>query len=165
MQDRGGEPESSTANRIYRFISENPGCHLRQIRKELRLGMGTVQYHLYKFERAGRITSTRRSFHRYYFPAGMLDNEKDILQVLNQETAGEILLFIIENGSPTNKDISTKFRITSSSVNWHMRRLIDLELIAEQKQSRFKRYQLRGEWPNCSFTKELLSIDLGPMER
>jgi len=39
--------------RILDFIYENPGCHLRKIRKELDLAMGTVQYQLDKLDKAG----------------------------------------------------------------------------------------------------------------
>lgn len=107
--------------------------------------MGTVQYQLDRLEKAGKISSTRHGLYRYYFPAGMLDNEKDILQVLSQETAREILMFIIEQGNPTHTEISGKIMISSASVNWHMRRLMDLDLIREEKDGKYKRYRARGD--------------------
>jgi hypothetical protein len=44
-----------------------------------------------------KITSAGQGSYKFYFPNGIFkDNEKNILQVLNQETAGKILMFIIE---------------------------------------------------------------------
>jgi predicted transcriptional regulator len=39
-------PLNSNKDRILRFIQNNPGCYLRQIRNELDLSMGSVQISL-----------------------------------------------------------------------------------------------------------------------
>jgi len=137
------QPEGNTTDRILQYIKDNPGCHLRQIKKELELAMGTVQYQLDRLEKAGKINSKRHGLYRYYFSVALLDNEKDILQVLTQETAREILMLIIERGNPTHTEISDKIRISSASVNWHIKRLTDLDLISEEKEGKYKRYRLR----------------------
>ncbi|HYY40737.1 MAG TPA: winged helix-turn-helix domain-containing protein, partial [Nitrososphaera sp.] len=90
-------------------------------------------------------SSTRYGLYRYYFPAGMVKDEKDILQVLSQETAREILMLIIERGNPTQREISSKIMISSASVNWHIRRLKDLDVIREEKEGRYKRYRIYGD--------------------
>ena len=125
------------------FIQEKPGCHLRQIKKELHISMGTAQYQLARLEKIGRITSTKKGLYKYYFPSGIFqDNEKHILQVLNQETAREILMFIIERNNPTQSDIVNKIGISAASVNWHVRRLIAFKIIDELREGKYKRYQL-----------------------
>ena len=143
--DGSRQPEGNAAERVLRFIQENPSAHLRQIKKELGLAMGTIQYQLDRLEKAGRISSTRHGLYRHYFPAGVLDNEKDVLRVLSQETAREILLLIVEKVNPTQTDISEKVMISSPSVNWHMRRLVELNLVKETKDGKYKRYSLRGD--------------------
>ena len=86
-----------TAKRILYFIQNNPGCHLRKIKEEMRVSMGTAQYQLDRLEKMGRITSTRTGFYKHYFPVGLFqDHEKEILQILSQETARKILMIIIE---------------------------------------------------------------------
>ena len=42
------------------FIQRNPGSHLRRIKKELNISMGTVQYQLNRLEKNGIITSSKR---------------------------------------------------------------------------------------------------------
>ena len=134
------EPNSNTI-RVLQYIQENPGCHLRQIKRELTMSMGTIQYHLNLLEKQGKISSERHNLHRYYFPIGLFEQkEKDILKILNQETAREILMMILEKRNPTQTDIAKIIGISSASVNWHIKRLVELGLISELKDGKFKRY-------------------------
>ena len=139
------QPNRDAADRILEYVRKNPGCYLREIKGELGLAMGTVQYQLERLEKAGKINSTRRGLYRHYFPVGIMDNEKDILQILRQETARDILIFIIEKGNPTHSEISQNMNISSASVNWQIRRLVDLNLINEEKRGKYKRYHLKGD--------------------
>jgi predicted transcriptional regulator len=132
-------------SKVLVYIQQNPGCHLRRIKNDIGMSMGSVQYQLFRLEKRGRITSIRRGLYKFYFLSGIFrDNEKVILQVLSQETAREILLFVIEQKNPTQTDIVNSMRISAASVNWHIRRLIALKIIFEIKEGRYKRYQLTG---------------------
>ena len=140
------QPEDNTTDQIHRFIEENPGCHLRKIKKELDLAMGTVQYHLDKLEKAGRIISQKQGLHKYYFLVGAFEeNEKQLLEVLSNETTREILMFIIEQKYPSQIEISKHIGISSASVSWQIRRLQDYGIIDEIKEGKFKRYKLHGD--------------------
>jgi predicted transcriptional regulator len=144
--DGSRHPDESTTDQILRFIQENPSCHLRKIKKDLDLAMGTVQYHLDKLEKGGRITSHRQGFHKYYFMVGAFEeHEKQLLEVLSNETAREILMFIIEQKYPSQNEISRHIGISSPSVSWQIKRLQDYKVIDEIKEGRFKRYKLRGD--------------------
>jgi predicted transcriptional regulator len=143
--DSAEKDESSNAERVLLFIQENPGCYMRKIKNELNLSMGTVQYHVDRLEKMGRITSNRHGLYKHYFPIGIFgDREREVLQVLNQETAREILMFIIEQRNPTQTDIVNKIEISAASVNWHLVRLIDSHIVDEIREGKFKRYHLRG---------------------
>lgn len=135
-----------TAEKLLSFIQDNPGCHLRKIKREMGISMGTVQYQLDKLEKMGKATSTRRGFYKYYFPVGLFkDNEKDILEVLTHETARKILMFILEQKNPTQTDIVNNVRISPRSISWHVGRLIALKIIREVRDGRYKRYQLQDD--------------------
>jgi predicted transcriptional regulator len=139
------KPEDGTSERILHYIQEKPACHLRQIKEDLELGMGTVQYQLERLEKVGKISSVRRGLYKHYFPLGMVDKERNILQILGQETAREILMFIIEKRNPTNADISNRAKISSATVTWHTKRLIEIGLISEEREGKYKRYRLQCE--------------------
>jgi predicted transcriptional regulator len=139
------QSQSDAIEKIFRYIHEKPGCHLRQVKEELKLAMGTVQYHLDRLEKSGKIISARRGLYKHYFPVGMLENQKDILQVLTQETVRDILMFIVEHGNPSQGEISSRIRISAASVNWHIRRLMLLNLIREDKRGRCRHYRLQAD--------------------
>lgn len=141
------DPTNNTS-KVLQFIEKNPGCHLRQIKKELKVSMGTLQYHLNLLEKNGRISSERHSLHRYYFPIGsFLDSEKNILKILNKETEREILMFIIERKKPTQTEIVEKIQISAPSISWHLDNLLGLNLIKEERDGKFKKYVFTGN-PN-----------------
>ena len=140
------DESDDTVDKVLYFIQDNPGCHLRRIKREIGISMGTVQYHLHKLEKMGRVTSTRRGLYKYYFPSGLFrENEKEILEVLTHETARKILMFIIEQKSPTQTDIVNSVRISARSISWHVGRLIALKMIREIKDGKYKRYQLQDD--------------------
>jgi predicted transcriptional regulator len=140
------QPKDNTTDQILRFIEQNPSCHLRKIKKELDLAMGTVQYHLDRLEKAGRITSQKQGLHKHYFLVGAFEeNEKQLLEVLSNETAREILMFIIEQKYPSQSEISKHIAISSPSVSWQIKRLQDYGVIEEIREGKFKRYKLHGD--------------------
>jgi predicted transcriptional regulator len=146
-----------TSERILQFIQNNPGCHLRKIREMIGISQGTVQYHTDRLEKMGRITSTRSGFYKYYFPVGIIqNNEKEILQILRQETARQILMFIVERQAPTQTDIVNSIGISASSVSWHMRRLIEFRLVEEIKEGKYKRYQLQDRKVSSKYITALM---------
>lgn len=146
MADEGAQqPEGNATDRILVFIQENPSCHLRKIKKELDLAMGTVQYHLDRLEKAGRITSQKHGLHKYYFAVGFEENEKQLLEVLSNETAREILMFIVEKKNPSQTEIGEYIGISPASISWHIKRLEDSSIVDEIREGRFKRYKLRGD--------------------
>jgi len=148
------DESDDTVDKVLYFIQDNPGCHLRRIKRAMNVSMGTVQYQLDKLEKMGRITSSRRGLYKYYFPAGLFrENEKDILEVLTHETARKILMFIIEQKSPTQTDIVNSVKISARSISWHVGRLVALKIITEIKDGKYKRYQLHE-----NETKNILTL-------
>ena len=128
------DESNSNTIRVLQYIVENPASHLRQIKRELNMSMGTTQYHLNLLEKQGKVSSERHNLHRYYFPIGLFEqNQRDILKILNQETAREILLIILEKKNPTQTDIADTIGLSTASVNWHIKRLNELGLILENK--------------------------------
>lgn len=145
---------ATNEDKILEFIQQNPGCHLRRIKNDLNMSMGTTQYHLNSLKKAGKIITERHSLHRFYFPVGIFEAEqKNILKILNQDTSREILLFIIERKNPTQTDISNNIKITAASVNWHIRRLLEFDIIKETREGKFKRYEFIG---NPSYVIKIL---------
>ncbi len=136
------EPNSNTT-KVLQFIQNNPGCHLRHIKREVKMSMGTIQYHLNLLEKQGKITSEKQNFHKYYFQIGLFEqNQREILKILNQETAREIIMIILEKTNPTQSEIATHVGIAQASISWHLKRIEETGLIIPIQDGKSKRYKL-----------------------
>ena len=133
--------QNSNTQRVLQFIQQNPGCHLREIKRELDMAMGTVQYHLNLLEKEGKIISERRYLYKNYFPGGMFTpDQKNILRILKLETSRDIIMFIIEKSNPTQTAIVENLGMSAASISWNLARLIESGIIGEIKDGKFKRY-------------------------
>jgi len=117
---------------------------MRYIKREVKMSMGTIQYHLNLLETHGQVISEKQNFHKYYFPVGLFKTEeREILKILNQETAREIIMIILEKTDPTQIEIARHVGIAAASVNWHLKRIEEIGLIENIQEGKFKRYKLK----------------------
>ena len=139
------DEHENNLKRVLDYIDSHPGCHLRQIKNELKIAMGTVQYHLNNLERSGKIISERQNWFKCYFISGLFkESERNILKVLNQETSRRILLFILERKKPTQSEIVGELHMAAPSIHWHVKRLVESQVILESKEGKYTRYQVAG---------------------
>lgn len=156
---RGQDSKDNTNElNILEYIKDNPGSHLRRIKIDLGLSMGTIQYYLRKLEKEGKITSSRNGLHKCFFVSGIFgDNEKDIIKYFNQETPRKIILYIMQQGLPTQTDIALELRVTSPTISWNLNRLTSSKIITEIRDGRYKRYSLNPNIDPLVLTKLLKS--------
>jgi len=135
---------NSNTTKVLQFIQDNPGCHMRHIKREVKMSMGTIQYHLNLLEKQGKVISEKQNFHKYYFPVGLFKiEEREILKILNQETAREIIMIILEKTDPTQAEIARHVGIAATSINWHLKRIEETGLIEYIQEGKFKKYKLK----------------------
>jgi len=134
-------------DRVFSYIVEHPGCFLRKIKNDLGLSMGTTQYHLNELDKSGKITSIRAGLRKFYFVNGAFrgTNPSKILQILSQDTARNILLLFITNHTLTQTDLIKSLGISPGAVNWHVKRLVEFNLVSESKFGKYKKYELYSE--------------------
>jgi DNA-binding Lrp family transcriptional regulator len=66
---------------------------------------------------------------------------------MSHETARDIVMFIIEQKSPTQTEIAEKIGVSPASVSWQVARLLQYQIISEVREGKYKRYKLQGN-PN-----------------
>ena len=92
--------------------------------------MGVLEYHLHKLELESVIHSRRSGlYRRYYHNLIFSETDQNILDVLSQETERDILLYTILNPGTSQGDLATYARLTTSTVLWHLKRLIATGLV------------------------------------
>jgi predicted transcriptional regulator len=108
--------------------------------------MGVIQYHLYRLEREHRVVSARHGLYkRYYADQGPGVEERDIVNVLFQETERDLILYLLENPGATQKELSQFARISPSSTNWHMKRLSQTGFVEARRSGGFVSYTVKGD--------------------
>ena len=136
-------PNSATREQITEYIAKHPGAHLRQIKRELNVAMGVIQYHLYSLEKDRTILSRRRGLYkRFYSNLVFGEHQLDILDVLSQETERDLLLYLIANPDATQKQLSEYAQISAGTINWHMKRLSDSGLVQTKHERSIAKYEV-----------------------
>jgi predicted transcriptional regulator len=138
-------PATDNKQRIYDYVKNNPGSHLRKICKELIIAMGDIQYQLKFLEKSGLIKSRRIGLYKTYYTVSILgERDEKILAILQQETPRDVLLYLIENPGATQTELVRHKGFTAPTINWHMSRLIEIGLVYSCKKGRFVKYYLEG---------------------
>lgn len=129
---------------ILQFIESHPGTHLRGVMRGLNLPMGTLQYHLYRLE-SGRAIEARRQYthKRYYRTLHFSEKELAVLDVLSQESEGDILLYLASGQSRNLGEIAKSFRLANSTVFWHLKRLVASGLVAAHREGSRVKYSIK----------------------
>lgn len=136
---------SPNKEKIYRYIANNPGCHLRRISKDLDLAVGNTQYILHTLEKMGSIKSRRIGVFRMYYTVSILgERQESILAMLGQEVPRDIILYLIENPGSNQGEIAKHKGFSAPTINWHMSRLIEIGLVASNKEGKFVNYYVEG---------------------
>lgn len=131
----------SPKDKILDFIMANPSSHLRKIKNHLGFSMGTVQYYLAMLESEGKIKSTKTKFYKNYYHVNESDDK--ILHVLNLESPRNIVIFLIQHEPSTHQEIAKGVGLSSSTISWHMKRLLELQIVQTEYSGKYTVYHLR----------------------
>jgi predicted transcriptional regulator len=142
LRNEKNEDNSENRTRIYDYIKKYPGAHLRMISRELNMGMGATHHHLDVLEKSGQVKSRRINIYRHYYAVEVLEAEHNILAFLRQETAMDILTFLMEHPRSTQSEIVNFKGFSAPTISWHMARLEQAGLINSIKDGRTIRYTI-----------------------
>ena len=131
----------STKGKILEFIIANPSSHLRKIKNSLGCSMGTVQYHLTILEREGKIKSVKTKFYKNYYHIN--ESDEEILSVLNLDSPRNIVTYLIQHEPSTHQEIAKGIGLSSSTISWHMKRLIELHIVKTEYSGKYTIYSLK----------------------
>jgi len=140
-----GDVGDGTQWRVFDYISQHPGVHLRQICRELGLAMGNVQYHVYRLEMAGRISSMRRGLYKFFYPSAFGEKQRDVLSVLSLETPRNLLLHLLDRPDSRQDDLARGVGVSQPTVSWHLKRLVDLGIIERRQVGKGVAYRVPQE--------------------
>lgn len=136
---------SINRQRIYLYIKNNPGVHLRKISKVLDLAIGDTNYNLDNLEQSGFIKHRKWGVYKRYFVISIRDGRSEsILAALQQETPRVIVLYLLEHPGSIQSEICRHVSFSAPSVKWHMSRLKEMDMVYEHKRGKFVKYYIKG---------------------
>lgn len=135
-----------TRKRIFEHVESNPGIHFSQLKRDLDVETGTLQHHLRELEEYGILESQQHQGKRRVFVTDELtDDEKEILSVLRYGTTRRILLYLLEDGPATNRDVADSVGVTPATISWHLSNLVEAGVVEATRQGRTTRYRVSDE--------------------
>lgn len=149
--DTGERPEDTelsleSRKQIFEYVHANPGSHFSEVKRELDMETGLLQYHLRKLEEYNVIESKDHQGKRRLFVARELNaEEQSILSTLRYETTRRILLYLLEHGPARNGEIADAVDIAPSTVTWHVSNLLDQGVVETIQDGRTTRYRVANE--------------------
>ncbi|MFQ6106511.1 MAG: winged helix-turn-helix transcriptional regulator [Thermoplasmata archaeon] len=126
---------------LFTYLCKHPGSTLKAIASRNNISQSTGAWHLRQLEGAGYITQKRVRNRLVYFPTGLIDPEdSDLLELLNNEAAKELLLLILTKPGLSQRELAKTLGLSDQSVQRLVRRMEDAGLISRMTDGRFVRY-------------------------
>ncbi|MCX6799209.1 MAG: winged helix-turn-helix transcriptional regulator [Candidatus Diapherotrites archaeon] len=125
-------------NKIYRTIKRNPGLHFRELQRRAKIATGSLQYHIGFLQKRYLIRAEKKGkFVRYYSTRGpQLGEDEQIMALLRQESLRKIVLFLLTKKRANNEGLATAVGLSPSTVSWHMRQLLQSQLVEKRRVGR-----------------------------
>jgi len=145
-------------NRIYNEIKMNPGIHYRYIMSRLKLKNGTLVHHLMRLEQEELIKSERDGVYKRFYPMGMRIPRSEVGQFfpdgtrtynIGEHQVSELQMNIIdiirERPGLTQKEIAKRINESRRVVNYHIKLLIQHNIVYLEKVGRETRCYIYDE--------------------
>ena len=126
---------------IYSMVVQTPGANFSRISEILQTSNSTLLWHLKRLEKSGYLKSVKLSGKRVYYPASLRsERAEEIIQILSNDTAKKIFLFILNNPKdqcyPLNIARSLEPPIHHETVRYHIDRMEKAELVKISKEGK-----------------------------
>lgn len=133
--------ESATRRRVLRTVRDNPGIHKSDLGRRLRLGWGTICYHLSVLAENGEISELERGRRKHIFPASVPERQKPWLAALRDDDRCAVLGALKQRPGSRLTDLSRDLGVSRKVVRAHLTYLDDQGLVRGEGSHRM-RYML-----------------------
>jgi len=131
---------------IYEYISKNPGAHIRKIAIEKKISKSSVIHHLNILIKKGLIEEkTIGMYRRIYLKGSIGSKEKELVDLLRQDTPRKIFLYLAFSLSFTQSELSKELNLTPATTNHHLKKFIKLGVIEKVPSLNGKVFPFKGK--------------------
>jgi predicted transcriptional regulator len=152
--------------RIFAFVEEHSGSHLREISRKCDLPLGTALYHLDRLEAEGMVAVRRDGRYKRYFPAqGLGRREKDFISAFRHAVPRRIAVALLQVGSATQRELCAMIGVSRSTLSFHVNSMIARGILRREPWRPENKYLLEdADLTNQLLTRYKDSLgDVGPL--
>ncbi len=133
--------ENETRSQIIDQILENPGIHFNQLLEHLELSPGSLVWHLDILETYKVVKKQRVGQYVVFYPY-IWDNPISKIEVMFKKSRNtlEIYKIICDKPGVFQKVIANRLSLDHKTVKYHIKKLLETELIFSEKKGRKKHY-------------------------
>jgi len=136
---------NDTRREIYNYILDNPGCHLREIQKEVGVSISTATWHLRILEKAGLIKVVKHRNKLLYYPTGFKLEDAIIAMTLRNETAKAIVDYLLKVGKAHVRKIARDLDLNVETVRYNLKKLEKTGVVLYKEESNRIVYYINPE--------------------
>lgn len=119
-----------TRKKIYNFIKNNPGLHIREVQRKTKIPLSTLSYHFNYLEKQNLIIGKLENKYKRYVVADKFSKiENDILILLRQEVPRNILVYMFFYHVFSQSELSKALEKNPTTIEFHLKKLMKLGLI------------------------------------
>ena len=119
-----------TRRKIFNYIKDNPGLHLREIARNLNLTFFNLNYHVNYLEKLDMISIKKDNFYTRVYPKEKFGvKEKEIMNFIRRKTPRNILMCVVAYPAITQNEIAKNLEKHPTTIKYHLEKLIELDVI------------------------------------
>jgi len=131
--------------RIYDYVRNNPGTHLRKLSRDLGIDLGALRHNLDHLERMGVLVSRREQNLRTYFSTEMGSEEKRVCSLLQQKRFRDLILAIVLRPGSNHGELADSLDLRPSTLSKYLAVLEDRGVVRHEREGRERHFFVTDE--------------------
>ena len=130
--------KNKTRRRIHDIVEANPSLCIKDIAERAEVSYSTASYHLDRLVKNGFLVANEQGNRVCYFKNGgaFSRDERDLVPILQNDECMRVFNHVLEHPWCYRAEVAQALGVSHTTVNWHLRRLIDAQLIEEHREGR-----------------------------
>ncbi|MHC1591806.1 MAG: hypothetical protein ACXQS8_06955 [Candidatus Helarchaeales archaeon] len=120
--------ENPIRKKIYEYINQYPGIHVRALQNQFNLGSYAISWHLHVLVKFGLLKERTFSNKRVYFVSDFSGDEEKTF-VLRTDITNKIYQCLLKYGEMRLMELEQALGIKYNVIQYHLKRLKDVDLI------------------------------------
>jgi predicted transcriptional regulator len=137
--------ENDLRRKIYDYVKENPGLHMREFQRRLNIPLSTLEYHLDYLQRRKILVMEDDRRYCRYFGENLDEADRIILSALRQKRMREIILLTLSDEMKCFKDLMEEIGIAASTLSTYLKNLENGEILDKTRIGNENCYSVNNE--------------------